>query len=470
MSSKTAQRGRPDSPDSPRQGVIFSTLTAKPVHAVFDEPDTTSDGGALLLKAADRRLGLTKALAGCLEDARRADRIDHTLHDLFRQRIYGLALGYEDANDAARVGSDPMHKLLLDRDPLAGASLASQPTLSRFENGVDRRGLFALGECLADTVLDRLQARRKHRAPRRVTIDLDPTCDPTHGRQQLSFFHGFYDTHCYLPMLAFVTLDDEPESFLVAAVLRSGRAPDKEGAIGILRRLIGKVRSRFPRTRVRVRLDAGFMAPEILDLLDRARVEYLVGYANNERLAQKCAGWTGEAQRRYEQRGEPVQVFGELSYAARKWKGKSRRLIVKAEVVEAWGREPKVNLRFVVTNLRHKPHNVYAIYCWRGEIENRVKELKASVALDRTSCSDFFANQLRALLAAAAYAILQELRSRLKSTELARAQVQRLRLCLLRIGARIVRSVRRIVVHLAAAHGWQPPWSKVAVALGAHRC
>lgn len=439
------------------------------MHAVFDEPDTTSDGGALLLKAADERLGLTAALAGCLEDARHADRIDHTLHDLLRQRIYGLALGYEDANDAARLGDDPMHKLLLDRDPLGGAALASQPTLSRFENGVDRRALFALGECLADTVLDRLKARRKRRAPKRVTIDLDPTCDPTHGRQQLSFFHGFYDTHCYLPMLGFVTLDDEPESILVAAVLRSGRAPDKQGAIGILRRLIAKVRSRFRHARVRVRLDAGFMAPEILAFLDRVGVEYVVGYAINERLAKTCSGWATEAQRRYERTGQPVQVFGELSYSGRKWKGKSRRLIVKAEVVEAFGREPKVNLRFVVTNLRHRPQNVYAIYCWRGEVENRVKELKA-VALDRTSCSDFFANQLRVLLAAAAYAILQELRSRLIGTELARAQVERLRLCLLRIGARIQRSVRRIVVHLAAAHPWQPPWTRAAVALGAHRC
>ena len=447
---------------------MFSTLTAKPVQAVFDEPDTTSDGGALLVKAADERLGLTKALAGCLEDARCAHRVAHTLQDLIRQRVYGLTLGYEDANDAARVGEDPMHKLLLDRDPLSGAALASQPTLSRFENGVDRGGLFALGDCLADTVLDRLKARRRNRTPKLVTIDLDPTCDPTHGRQQLSFFHGFYDTHCYLPMLGFVTLDDEPESFLLTAVLRSGRAPDKQGAIGILRRLMAKVQSRFPYARVRVRLDAGFMAPEILAFLDRAGVEYVVGYAINERLAKECVGWATEARQRYEQAGRSVRVLGELSYSGRKWKRKARRLIVKAEVVETLGREPKVNLRFVVTNLRHQPQNVYAIYCWRGEVENRVKELKA-VALDRTSCSDFFANQLRVLLAAAAYAILQELRSRLSGTGLARAQVDRLRLCLLRIGARIQRSVRRIVVHLAAAHPWQPPWNRAAVALGARR-
>jgi len=449
---------------------MFSSLLSKPVHAVFDEPDTTSDGGALLVKAADQRLGMTEALADCLEDARAAERIEHTLHDLFRQRIYGLALGYEDANDAARIGDDPMHKLLLDRDPLSGAALASQPTLSRFENGVDPRALFAMGARLAETVLDRVKARRKSRPPARVTIDLDPTCDATHGHQQLGFFNGHYDTWCYLPMLGFVTLDDEPESFLVAAVLRSGRAPDKLGAIGILRRLIAKVRRRFPRSRIRVRLDAGFMAPEILEFLDEAGVEYLVGFANNKLLKRKSAAWAKDAWRRYEEGGQPVRVFGELAYKAKRWKGRTRRLIVKAEVVEAAGREPKPNLRFVVTNLRrHAPKNAYALYCQRGDIENRVKEIKAGVALDRTSCTNFWANQLRVLMAAAAFAILQELRTRLRGTGLARAQVERLRLCLLRIGARIERSARRIVVHLVAAHPWQRPWVRAAVALGAGR-
>ena len=448
---------------------MFPALSSKPVHAVFDEPDTTSDGGALLVKAADLRLGLTQAFADCLEDPRAAVRVEHTLHDLFRQRIYGLALGYEDANDAARIGDDPMHKLLLDRDPLSGASLASQPTLSRFENSVDRKALYCLGDCFADKVLDRLRARRKGRSPGLVTIDLDPTCDETHGRQQLSFFHGHYDAWCYLPVLGFVTLDREPESFLVAAVLRPGRARDKEGATGILRRLIAKVRRRFPHSRIRVRLDAGFMASGVLDFLDDAKVEYVVGYAKNKPLAQECAALTEEALRRHEERGQTVQVFGELHYQAKVWKGKTRRLVAKAEVVEAPGRDPKANLRLVVTNLRWSPQNVYALYCQRGDIENRIKEIKDGASLDRTSCSDFWANQFRVLMAAAAFAILQELRTRLQGTGLARAQVDRLRLCLLRIGARIEASARRIVVHLAAEHPWQPPWAKAAVALGASR-
>lgn len=447
---------------------MFPALSSKPVHAVFDEPDSTSDGGALLLRAADHKLSLTEALAECLTDERAADRIAHTVHDLLRQRIYGLALGYEDANDAARVGGDPMHKLLLDRDPLAGETLASQPTLSRFENGVRRTELYRMSRELAEVQLRRLRARRKGRAPRRITIDLDVTDDATHGRQQLSFFHGHYDSWCYLPLLAFVTLDDEPENYLVAAVLRSGRAHPKQGAIGLLRRVLAAVRGFFPWTRIRVRLDGGFAAPELLAFLDAEKVEYLVGLPKNDRLIEQTAAAQQQARDEYEEHGYPRPVFAETRYAARTWPAK-RRVVAKAGVTLAAGREPKDNPRFVVTNLRHRPETVYALYCQRGEIENRLKELKGGSAMDRTSCTSFWANQFRVLLAAAAYLLLQELRTRLRGTGLARAQVERLRLGLLRIGGRITRSVRRIVVHLAASHPWQPPWVRVAIALGANR-
>jgi hypothetical protein len=447
---------------------MFPALSSRPLQVVFDEPDSTSDGGALLLKAADRKLGLTEALAGSLTDGRDAGRIAHSFHDLVRQRIYGLALGYEDANDAARVGDDPMHKLLLGRDPLTGEALASQPTLSRFENGVRRTELYRMGRELTQAQLRRLRARRKSRPPRRITIDLDVTDDVTHGRQQLSFFHGHYDSWCYLPLLAFVTLDDEPENYLVAAVLRSGRAHPKQGATGLLRRVIAGVHRFFPQVRVRVRLDGGFAAPEVLAFLDAEKVEYVVGLPKNDRLIERTARAQQQARDEYEEHGYPRPVFAETRYAARTWTTE-RRVVAKAEVTLAAGREPKDNPRFVVTNLRQRPETVYAIYCQRAEIENRLKELKGGMAMDRTSCTSFWANQLRVLLAAAAYVLLQELRTRLRGTGLARAQVERLRLALLRIGGRITRSVRRIVVHLAASHPWQPPWVRVAIALGANR-
>jgi len=195
----------------------------------------------------------------------------------------------------------------------------------------------------------------------------------------------------------------------------------------------------------------------------------VVGLPKNERLIHLTADAQQQARDEYEEHGYPRAVFAETAYAARSWHGHERRVIAKAEVTVAAGRAPKDNPRFVVTNLRHRPDNVYAIYCQRGEIENRIKELKAGLAMDRTSCTSFWANQLRVLLAAAAYVLLQELRTRLRGTRLARAQVERLRLALLRIGGRITRSVRRIVVHLTASHPWQPPWTRVAVALGADR-
>ncbi len=439
------------------------------MHAVFDEPDSTSDGGALLLKAADKRLGLTTRLAACLADARDPTRVAHTTLDLMQQRVFGWALGYPDGNDVARVGHDPMHKLLLDRDPLKGEALASQPTLSRYENGVSATELLRAAKALACSVLDREKARRKHRCVKCVTIDMDVTDDEVHGRQQLSFFHGKYDCHCYLPLLGFVSFDDEPEQHLVAAVLRPGNAPCQRGAVGVLRRLVELVRPRFPSARIRVRLDAGFPCPELFAYLDEAKLEYVVALPSNPTLKRLSDPWRQAAQQCSSADPEPARVFGETRYRAKTW-DRERRLIVKAEVLRHPGREPKDNTRFVVTNLwRQKPETVYRIYCQRGESENRIKELKRDVDMGRTSCSRFLANQFRVLCAAAAYVLLQELRASLKRTKLARAQVNTLRLTLLKIGARIVVSARRIVVHLARHHAWERPWRRAAVALGGAR-
>ena len=214
--------------------VLFPDLFARPLTATFDVPNASSDGGAILLKAADRRLGLIARLAGTLIDERQAGKVRHAHADLLGQRIHGLALGYEDANDAARLADDPMHKLLLGRDPVAGDALASQPTLSRFENDVTRGELLAMSGALFETVLSRHAKRR--RKVRRITVDLDVTDDSTHGAQQLSFFNGFYDTWCYLPMLAFLTFDREHEQFLCAAasgLVAGGSEPAFETCSGV---------------------------------------------------------------------------------------------------------------------------------------------------------------------------------------------------------------------------------------------
>jgi hypothetical protein len=204
--------------------VLFPELFDRPVVARFDQEHGSSDGGAVLLKAADRRLRLIADLSACLTDRRQAGKIAHELEELLAQRVFAIALGYPDANDAARLADDPIHKLLVGRDPIDGDALASQPTLSRFENGCDRRALYRMGEALAERVIERHRGRLKGRA-HRIFLDLDVTDDPTHGVQQLAFFNGFYDTWCYLPLLGFVSFDEEPDQFLVAALLRPGNVP-----------------------------------------------------------------------------------------------------------------------------------------------------------------------------------------------------------------------------------------------------
>lgn len=452
--------------DTTRHAVVFNDLFGKPVVARFDQPDSSSDGGALLLKACDERLGLTQALAGCLRDGRQQSKVEHSFHDLVRQRVFGMACGYEDCNDAARLSEDPVHKLLVGRDPIKGAALASQSTLSRFENALDRKSLMRMGRALADSVIVRHRKRLRGRV-KRITVELDPTDDPTHGGQQLTFFNGHYDTWCYLPVAGFLQFDDEPEQYLFAYVLRPGNANAKLGAIGILRRILDRLRRAFPRAKLRVRLDGGFAGPELFDFLEAERVEYVVAMAQNAVLEGFAEPLMKKVRRMSKRSGDTEHLYGECRYAAGSWHRK-RRVIIKAEVVRLGDREPRDNARFVVTNLRLTPQRVYeAVYCQRANIENRIKELHYGLAIDRTSCTSFWANQLRVMLTAAAYVLMQELRLCATGTTCARAQVTTLRERLFKLGAWIERSVRRVVLHLPDSAPWRSEWCRVARSLGA---
>lgn len=451
--------------DPTRQSVLFPALLSKPVLVSFDEPLVTSDGGALLIKSVDEKLGLTASLMGELLDRRQMSKVQHSLLDLFRQRVFGLVCGYADVNDVARIGRDPLHKCLLGRDPLADADLASQPTLSRFENAMTQTDLMRMSDRLLDVVLDR--HRRRLRKVRRVTIDMDPTVDPTHGQQELAFYNGHYQSWCYQPMPCFVTFGQESDQYLVAAVLRPGTAPAKQGAIAVLRRVIDALRDRFHRVRILVRLDGGFSSPEIFAFLQEQGVDYVVAMARNKVLERRSRRLLGTARRRSRESGESEALFGETRYAARSWRKNKRRVIYKAEVVRLGDRKPRDNCRYVVTNLRLTPENVYQVYRQRGDVENRIKELKDDLSLDRTSCSRFLANQLRVLITATAYVLLQELRLKLQRTGLATAQVATLRLRLLKIGGRMQRSVRRITLHLSLSHPWRDDWLRAARLLGA---
>jgi hypothetical protein len=444
---------------------LFPDLFNKPLVARFDEPHASSDSGAILLRAADRRLGLIERLAHCLRDDRQAGKVVHGFEEMFRQRVFGLACGYPDANDAARLADDPIHKMLLGRDPIEGDALASQPTLSRFENAAGPRAMYRLGEALGDAVLEHHRRRLKGHRVRRVTIDLDVTDDPTHGEQQLSLFNAFYDTWCYLPLLGFISFDDEPEQFLFTAVLRDGTAPCKRGTLGILKRAIERIGELFPHVRILVRLDGGFLAPELLDFLEAAQVEYAVGMGKNSVLKRRTATLMRRARRKSRRSHRTERVYGSIRYAARTWP-RRRRIIIKAEVTRLEGRKPRDNPRFVVTNLAGPARDIYEqVYCARGEIENRIKELKNGLGIDRTSCTDFWANQLRVLMTGTAYVLMQELRLRAARTSLARAQVQTLRERLLKIGGRVAVSVRRFVLHLPQSYPFLSAFRGVALEL-----
>ncbi len=422
--------------DTTAQTTLFPDLVDKPLVATFDQTHASSDGGAVLLKAADRGLGLIEHLAATITDGRTPTRVTHSARDLLAQRIFAIACGHPDGNDADALAEDPIHKLLLDRDPLSGGRLASQPTVSRFENAATPRAMYQLSETLADVVIAR-HRRRARRVPR-ITINLDVTADETHGAQQLALVNGFYRCWCYLPLVAFLTFDDEPRQYLVAAVLRPGTMPAPIGVRGVLKRLLPKLWAAFPHARLRVRLDGGFATPEIFALLETAGAQYVVAMAKNTMLLRHAAAPLATMRDQATTTGETSTTYAECRYQAQTW-DRARRVIIKAEVVCHGGREPRDNPRFLVTNLRQAPETVYAaIYVDRGDSENRLKELHHDLAFGRTSCSSFWANQLRVTLTAAAYVLLQELQLRAARTTLAHAQVGRLRLTLLKIGVRVV--------------------------------
>jgi len=459
----------PAAHDSTRQTVFFESGFGKRVEVQFDAEAQTSDAGLVLLAQADANLGLTEELARQIQDPRQAGKVRHDFSDVIRQRMFCIAQGYEDGNDAARLANDPALKLACGRSPLGGEDLASQSTLSRLENTVSARDTVRMLRCLEERAVDEL--RERHRHPGRIIIDLDPSVDPAHGAQQGILFNGYYDSWCYLPIFGFLSTDGGgSDHILFCARLRPGTAKETRGWIPMLRRVVARLRAKYSRgIPILVRLDAGFASPLLLDVLEELRVKYVVGLPNNKKLAK----WanrrlpTARAMARRSKKAE--RVYDEKAYQAGSW-SRPRRVILKAEAIPYEGREMKSNPRFVVTNLRHKPERVYEeIYCRRGDIENRVKELKCDLSIDRTSCSRFVANQFRVILTAGAYLLFQHIRWRMRRTEQKRTQVGRLRTMLLKVSARITESVRRVVLHLPVSFAFADEFRGAALQLGAGR-
>lgn len=412
-----------------------------PVHLTSDAPDTSSNGGVLLLRQMDERLGLTRKLAGCIPDARDPSRVVHTRLEQVRQRVYQMALGYEDCNDAHTLRHDPVLQMACDLVPHSGSPLSSQPTLCRLENAVDGRSVRKVLAVLEQHYLDSFTS-----PPEVVVLDIDSTDDPTHGQQQFSLFHGFYDQHMYHPLLVF----DGTTGQLVTAILRPGTVHAARGAAGVLRRLIVALKQRFPEVRVVVRGDSGFAMPRVMRMLEEldeqlGAIDYLLGLARNPVLQRRGEAVMAAANEQYAQGRPYVRHFGAFSYAAESWPHE-RHVVMKAEV-SAKGENP----RFVVTSLQgFPPELLYDAYCERGQCENYIKDLKNALLADRLSCSTFWANFLRLLLHAAAYVLMHALRTEAgrQAPALATVQMDTLRLSLLKVAAQVTRSARRLWVRL----------------------
>lgn len=455
-----------------RTKALFSDQLCKPLTVQFDAEAMTSDGGAVLLGALDRGLGLTKEVFSVLRDDRDPSRIIHPQLDMLKQRVYGLALGYEDCNDSGRIARDPAVKVSVGRS-LADRDLASTSTLCRLENAASAREVVEASKTMLSWRLSTL--RKRFKKAREITIDLDSTPDPTHGQQELAFFDGHYDTYCYKPLVVTLAFDDDPEQYVVAVRLRPGKSKEDRALVPFLRRLVSKLKSLFAKARVRVRADAGFgKSPTFLAALDALPIQYVVGYQPLEALKLIARPWALEAEALHAKGlvGEETQVFGEFMWKPKKgsWP-RERRIVAKAEVTESSGRVPRLNLRFVVSKGmgQFKPRGLYRVYRERGDSENRIKELK-QLEVDRTSCHRFVANAFRVLLATLAYMLIQELRWRLRWTSLRRAQASTLRERLFKMAARVEESVRRFVLHCPVDFPWAREWRQAALAVGAVPC
>src|SRR5262245_17630581 len=432
--------------------LCFDSPAGLPMEATFDAGRLTSDGGLPWLAAADTALGLCAALAAGFPEWR-AGPVRHSLATLVRQRIYQIACGYADQNDAATLRTDPLLKWVCGRRPLTGPALASQATFSRLENAVDRHAI----EQLAGTLVA-LYVRERGRAgpPRRVVLDFDGTADPAHGQQEGVGYHGYYRQHMYHPLLVF----DGDTGHLITAILRPGRCHGSRFAVLVLRRLVRRLRQAWPQVAIAVRADSGFAIPRLYAWCEAHRVHYAIGLIPNPTLERLAAPLLAQAQATSARwGGVKVRLADATRYQAGPW-AHPRRVVFKAE-----GLAQGPNTRFVVTTRRAAPLTLYNWYVARGTPENWVKELKNALQADRLSDHRFWANAFRLLLHAAAYWLLYTLRRWLADTIAATFQFDTLRLHLLKIGGRVREGADRVRLHLASSHPGEPLWAHPAARL-----
>lgn len=418
--------------------LVYDFSLPRPLVVQFSELELSSDAGILLARQAEEQVKVCCTLAESIEEWRDPNKITHSLYQLVSQRVYQLVGGYEDANDSNQLRHDPIYKIACGRLPLAQQELlASQPTITRLENHISKAEVAKIRSRLVEGFIKRYRS-----APKEIVLDIDGWDDPTHGEQQLSFFHGYYGQYMYFPVL----INEATSGYPLVLQLRAGNSHPGKGVAGILRWLFWRLKRAFPGVRIILRADAGFSLPEILRVCERSEVGYAIGFARNGVTARKIANLLEQARLQFIQTGKKTRLFEDVYYAASSW-AYPRRLVMKAEWLPQGA-----NPRFVLTNLELPPQALYdSFYVKRGaHSEHRIKELKLGIQADRLSCRSFIANQFRLLLAQAAYILMLAIRQAASGTQFATAQVERLRSLLVKSAARVKVSTRRVLVELAA--------------------
>jgi hypothetical protein len=420
----------------------FPAVKSRKVIADFKGGAITSNAGVLLLRQADRKIGLTREAASLMPDERCSGKVEHTLETMMRQRVYAIACGEEDLNDHHQLRND----LALQAATDCTEVLASPSTLCRFENTANRR----VAGALQSLFVEKFIASYKE-TPDQVILDFDATDDPVHGHQEGRFFHGYYDRYCFLPLYVFCGAQ------LLCAYLRPSKIDGAKHTWAILSLLVKRLRRQWPNVQIIFRGDSGFCRWRMLRWCDNHRVDYIIGLAKNARLELRGAELMEKAKKTFEATGEKQRIFGEFTYAAGTW-DRERRVIMKAEYTIKGS-----NPRFIVTSLKGDPQELYDdTYCGRGDMENRIKEQQLDLFADRTSCHHWWANQFRLLLSSMAYVLFETIRRLgLEGTELAKATCGTIRLKLIRIGAIVLRNTRRIRLHLSSAHPHQDIFARV---------
>ena len=449
-----------DGTDCNAQGLLIPELIDRPVAVDFEAGYVSSDGGALLLARLDRSLGYVRRFSQCFTDHRDPELIEHSVEELLRQRVYGLALGYEDLNDHERLKADPLLAACCGKSDVLGErrvreqdrgkALAGKSTLNRLEltpaeaNASHRYKKVVGDEAALEDFFIEEYVRSLPKRTRRIVLDFDATDDPLHGHQEGRFFHGYYRHYCYLPLYVFA--GHRP----VMARLRAASGEAASGAVEALAKIVGAIRRKLPHVKIVVRADSGFCRDELMSWCEENGVFYLLGIARNQVLERELKGALEVAREAAQAReDQTARVFREFGYKAKKWPGAQRRVIGKAEWT-AKGRNP----RFIITNLSGEAQALYEReYCARGDMENRIKEQQLDLFADRTSTGSFRANQLRLWLSTLGYLLIDRLRQiGLKGTEWARASCGTIRLQLFKIGALVKVRVRRVLLSLSSAY------------------